>query len=208
MSTTPFKKLVLASSGLLAASIFAAPASFAQSTTAMTDFTPPALIKQNIGPVETSLTAAEAIEDILTLGTIESLLDMTGLDDTISSDSYTIFAPRDSSFWQVAGSDYKRLMEDDAYAKDVLLSHVVAGNLNSSALISEITGSDTATAMRETVNGKTLTFAMEGGFVTVMDENGNKAQVTRADIAVENGQIHIINGVMSVTNEDTGTNFS
>lgn len=198
------KSTILATSVTFGLSVMMAPASHAQSN----DYTSPALIKQNIGEYDSDGTLSEAVDDILTLGDLEVMLELTGLNETLNGDSYTVFAPRDSSFWQVSPDEYKRLMKGDSYTKDVLLSHVVAGNLDSSALVSEINESSSGTTTRETLNGKTLTFALDGPYVTVTDDAGNTAEITNADVSVSNGQIHIINSVMSVGNDEANESFS
>ncbi len=198
------KSTILASSVTFGLAIMTAPASFAQSY----DYVSPALIMQNIGTYDSNGTLGEAVEDILTLADLEVMLELTGLSETLDSDTYTVFAPRDSSFWQINSDDYKMLMQGDSDTKDVLLSHVVLGKIDSSTLVSEITSSGSGTSTRETLNGKTLTFALDGPYVTITDSAGNLAEITHADISVRNGQIHIINSVMAVDNNETTADYS
>lgn len=204
MLNTLGKSTILTSVITLSMSLIAAPVSYAQSTPS----TSPALIKQNIGSHDRTGNLSKAVEDILTLDNLEVILELTDLNEELDSKTHTLFAPRDSSFWQTSSDDYKRLMEGGTYAKDVLLSHVVAGNIDSATLISEINTSGNGTTSRETLNGKTLTFALEGPFVTVTDSTGAVGHITHADINTNNGHIHIINSVLDIDNYELNEDYS
>lgn len=97
---------------------------------------------------------------------------------------FTLFAPTDQAFTD-AGIDLADFgtPEGKAALSDILLYHVVAGEVPSSAV------TDCMTA--EAVNGNPLSFTV-GTSVMV-----NGATVTTADVATSNGVIHIIDKVLT-----------
>ena len=99
---------------------------------------------------------------------------------------FTLFAPTDQAFAD-AGIDLAAL--DNPAGKealtDILLYHVVSGNVPSTAL------SDCMTA--PAVNGQTLSFNLGSGVMV------NDANVTLADVGTSNGVIHVIDKVLSPT---------
>ena len=96
---------------------------------------------------------------------------------------FTVFAPTDQAFTD-AGIDLASMdtPEGKAALANILLYHVVSGEVASSAL------SDGMTA--ETVNGQDLTFDLTSGVMV------NDASVTAADVATSNGVIHVIDKVL------------
>ncbi|MDC3297911.1 fasciclin domain-containing protein [Candidatus Poseidoniaceae archaeon] len=104
--------------------------------------------------------------------------------ETLQGDGpFTVFAPTDQAFTD-AGIDLAALdtPEGKETLANILLYHVVAGEVASSAL------SDGMTA--ETVNGQDLTFDLTSGVMV------NGASVTTADVATSNGVIHVIDKVL------------
>ena len=97
---------------------------------------------------------------------------------------FTVFAPTDQAFID-ADIDLASLDTEEGKAAltDILLYHVVAGEVPSSA----VADCGTATA----VNGGILSFGV-GDTVTV-----NGATVTLADVATSNGVIHVIDKVLT-----------
>jgi len=99
---------------------------------------------------------------------------------------FTLFAPTDQAFAD-AGIDLASL--DNPAGKetltDILLYHVVSGNVPSTAL------SDCMTAAA--VNGQTLSFNLGSGVMV------NDANVTAADVGTSNGVIHVIDKVLMPT---------
>ena len=97
---------------------------------------------------------------------------------------FTVFAPTDQAFAD-AGIDLASLdtSEGKAILSDILLYHVVAGEVPSTAL------SDCMTTTAE--NGQTLAFTV-GDSVLV-----NNATVTLPDVATSNGIIHVIDTVLT-----------
>ena len=96
---------------------------------------------------------------------------------------FTVFAPTDDAF-AAAGIDLAALDNDEGKATltDILLYHVVAGAVPSSA----VTDGMSATA----VNGDDLSFSVGDGVKV------NDANVVLADVPASNGVIHVIDKVL------------
>ncbi|RJV02820.1 MAG: fasciclin domain-containing protein, partial [Candidatus Poseidoniales archaeon] len=103
--------------------------------------------------------------------------------ETLQGDGpFTLFAPTDQAFAD-AGIDLAALdtPEGKATLSDILLYHVVSGEVPSSAV--------TECMSADAINGQPLAFTVDG---TVMV---NDATVTTADVATSNGVIHVIDKV-------------
>ena len=120
------------------------------------------------------------VHDSLVAGVIQAEL----LETLQGTGPFTLFAPTDQAFTD-AGIDLASLdtPEGKAALTDILLYHVVAGEVPSSA----VTDCMSATA----VNGQPLAFTVG---TTVMV---NDATVTTADVATSNGVIHVIDKVLT-----------
>lgn len=106
--------------------------------------------------------------------------------DTLSGPGpFTVFAPLDEAFAALPAGTVESLVlpENKAQLQGILTYHVIAGNVLSTDL------SDGMVAT--TVNGKDVTINITDGKVTV-----NGAEVVIADIATDNGVIHVINKVI------------
>jgi hypothetical protein len=77
----------------------------------------------------------------------------------------------------------------------VLTYHVVAGNLDSKAIIAAIKKGNGAATLT-TVQGGKLVGKIVGKDVVLTDEKGTNAKVTAVDITSSNGVIHVINKVV------------
>ncbi len=98
---------------------------------------------------------------------------------------FTVFAPTDQAFTD-AGINLATLdtPEGKVTLTEILLSHVVSGEVPSSAV--------TECMPADTVNGKKLSFTVNSNGVMVNDAN-----VTLADVATSNGVIHVIDKVLT-----------
>ncbi|MGB1474579.1 MAG: fasciclin domain-containing protein [Candidatus Poseidoniaceae archaeon] len=121
-------------------------------------------------------------------------LGVAGLVDTLSGeDNYTVFAPTDEAF-AAAGINLADFTTDEEIATlaDILLYHVVAGEIASTDLVD---GANTVTA----ANGDELTVTVAEGVVTVGAE---AATVVLADVPASNGVIHVIDKVIIPPTEE------
>jgi uncharacterized surface protein with fasciclin (FAS1) repeats len=116
--------------------------------------------------------------------TLTKLLKTAGLAGTLAKPGpYTVFAPTDAAFSKVPTSTLKALLANKKKLRAVLLYHVVAGKVPSSAVVK--------LRSAKTLNGKTVRIRVTGGSVFV-----NTAKVTRADVMATNGIIHVVNRVL------------
>ncbi|MEO6811000.1 MAG: fasciclin domain-containing protein [Isosphaeraceae bacterium] len=107
-----------------------------------------------------------------------------GLVDTLKSDGpFTLFAPTDEAFAKVPKATLDALLQDKAKLKEVLLYHVVPGNV----MAADALKVDSA----RTAQGQPIRIKAEGGKVMI-----NNAQVIQPDIKTSNGVIHVINAVL------------
>ncbi|MGL2963328.1 fasciclin domain-containing protein [Flavobacterium sp. RSB2_4_14] len=118
--------------------------------------------------------------------------------DVLSSKGpFTVFAPTNEAFAKLPKGTVETLLkpENKATLQAVLTYHVVAGNLDSKAVVEAITkgkGSVTLT----TVQGGKLVASLSGKNVILTDEKGNKSTITAVDITSSNGVIHVIDTVV------------
>lgn len=110
---------------------------------------------------------------------------------------FTVFAPTNTAFKNLPKGTLDMLLKPENKAKlaSILTYHVVAGNLDSKALVAAIIKGKGKTTLT-TVQGGKLVGTMVGKDVFLTDENGKKAKVTTVDILSSNGVIHVIDAVV------------
>ncbi len=110
---------------------------------------------------------------------------------------FTVFAPVNSAFDKLPAGTVPTLLkaENKGMLTKVLTYHVVAGNLDSKAVVKAIKAGN-GKAELTTVSGGKLWAMMEGKNVVLMDEKGGKATVTAVDLKGSNGVIHVIDSVV------------
>lgn len=123
------------------------------------------------GSFTTLLTAVEAA------GLTGALLDPTA--------DLTVFAPTDAAFAAVDSAALSALLEDQAALTNVLTYHLYQGQVDSTTAIS-LDGSNV-----EMLNGDTVSISVVDGNLFI-----NDAQVIIADVAANNGVIHVIDAVL------------
>ena len=85
--------------------------------------------------------------------------------------------------------------EQVAALTQVLTYHVVAGKVDSTALVKKIKAGN-GKATLKTVAGGTLTATMDGSDVVLTDAKGGTSKVTIADVYQSNGVIHVVDSVL------------
>ncbi|GAB4557579.1 MAG: fasciclin domain-containing protein [Rhizobacter sp.] len=114
--------------------------------------------------------------------TLATALQAAGLIDTLKGPGpFTVFAPTDAAFAKIPKDQLDALLKDKAKLTAVLTYHVVAG---------KVMAKDVKAGKAKTVQGSELTLATTGG-VTV-----DNAKVVTADVAADNGVIHVIDTVL------------
>lgn len=116
--------------------------------------------------------------------TLVSLVKKAGLAATLSSKGpFTVFAPTDAAFAKVPKATLAALAKDKTKLRDVLLYHVVKGEVTASQVVK--------LRSAKTLEGKSLSIRVSGKSVLV-----GGAKVTTADVMATNGVIHVISKVL------------
>jgi len=119
------------------------------------------------------------------LSTLVSAVVAGGLADTLSGKGpFTVFAPTNEAFAKIPKADLEKLLANKTALDRVLEYHVVAGQQTSSALLADKTV--------KTLEGDSLTVVSTAGLVKV-----NNAAVVKANVAADNGVVHLIDTVLT-----------
>lgn len=116
--------------------------------------------------------------------TLVGALRATGLDEILRGDGpFTVFAPTDEAFEQLPSWLLRYLIRNPAYLKQVLLYHVVPGDLSASEVLEQ--------KKLITAQGRAVYLSQNGEDVFI-----NRSKVIAADIEAENGTVHVIDRVL------------
>jgi len=116
--------------------------------------------------------------------TLATALKEAGLVDALKGKGpFTVFAPTDEAFKNLPKGALDNLLKDKEALKNVLLYHVVSGNVSSK----DVVKLDKAT----TLNGSDLKIMTKNGKVMI-----NDADVIGAAVEASNGIIHVIDKVL------------
>ena len=131
--------------------------------------------------------------------TLVAAVKAAGLIDTLSGKGpFTVFAPVNAAFDKLPKDTVPTLLKPENKDKlaGILTYHVVAGSLSAEDLAAKAKANG-GKAMLKTVAGGTLIVESDGkGGWQVVDEKGDKASITVADVNQSNGVIHVIDTVM------------
>ena len=130
--------------------------------------------------------------------TLVTAVKAAGLVDTLKgAGPFTVFAPTNEAFAKLPAGTIDTLLkpENKDTLSKILTYHVVAGKVTAKELIRLIKKGHGKAAIK-TVEGGTLTASLKGGSVIVTDEKGGTAMVTKTDVMVKNGIIHVIDTVV------------
>ena len=131
--------------------------------------------------------------------TLVAAVKAAGLVDTLMSPGpFTVFAPTNEAFALLPDGTVPTLLkpENKAMLTKILTYHVVAGSMNSRALMAAI-ASGGGKATLTTVAGLPLVATMGApGTIMLTDAEGDVATVTIADVYQSNGIIHVIDHVL------------
>ena len=143
------------------------------------------LIAIAIGASSLAVQAKDIVDTAVAAGSFKTLataLQAAGLIDTLKGKGpFTVFAPTDEAFAKIPKADLDALLKDKAKLTAVLTYHVVGG---------KVMAKDVKAGKVKSVQGTELTLGTTGG-VTV-----DGAKVIKADIATDNGVIHVIDSVL------------
>lgn len=112
-------------------------------------------------------------------------LEETHLRDLLSEKGpFTVFAPTDEAFAKLSSAELRSLLAEKPRLRSLLTSHIVAGKIRAP----HERAPNTAT----TVDGRTLTMTVTGGYYRVGD-----AQIVQTNLRASNGVIHAIDTVLT-----------
>ncbi len=115
--------------------------------------------------------------------TLAKAIQVAGLQKALTTGGpFTVFAPTDEAFAKLPAGTLESLLSDPEALKQVLLYHVVAGEVPAS----EVVNLTEAT----TLNGATIAIDTSNGVMV------NNAKVLKTDVMAKNGIIHVIDTVL------------
>jgi len=130
--------------------------------------------------------------------TLVAAVKAAGLVETLQGEGpFTVFAPTNAAFDKLPDGTVETLLMDenkDQLTK-VLTAHVVAGDLSGAELM-ERTRANGGRYNMQTVSGDAITADLAGGKLYIIDESGDAAEVTIADVDQSNGVIHVVDSVL------------
>lgn len=119
-----------------------------------------------------------------TFTTLAAALDAADLVSALEGEGpFTVFAPTDEAFAKLPEGTVESLLKDKDALKNILLYHVVSGNVTSDMVIKLNSA--------ETLQGQDVSIKVKDNKVMI-----NNSQVTTADVATSNGVIHVIDTVL------------
>jgi uncharacterized surface protein with fasciclin (FAS1) repeats len=130
--------------------------------------------------------------------TLVAAVKAAGLVETLAGPGpFTVFAPTNEAFAALPAGTVENLLkpENKDMLVKVLTCHVVAAKAVAET-VQGMVQADGGKHVIDTVGGCKITAMNEGGKVVLVDENGNKAHVTIADVMQSNGVIHVIDAVL------------
>ena len=135
-------------------------------------------------PESQSMTIVDIAAGDGSFGTLVTALEAADLVATLDGEGpFTVFAPTDEAVARLPEGTVESLLADIPSLTDVLLYHVVAGDVKAADVVT--------LESAETVQGGSIAISMDGGTVMV-----NDAQVVITDIEASNGVLHIIDSVL------------
>jgi uncharacterized surface protein with fasciclin (FAS1) repeats len=130
--------------------------------------------------------------------TLVAAVKAAGLVDTLQgAGPFTVFAPTDKAFRKLPAGTVEMLLEPENKEQltKILACHVAAANAMSKD-VKVMTKADGGMHAIATVGGYTIITSVEGGKITLKDENGGVARIAIADVQQSNGVIHVIDTVL------------
>lgn len=130
--------------------------------------------------------------------TLVAAVKAAGLVETLQGPGpFTVFAPTNAAFEALPAGTVETLLkpENKDQLTKILTCHVVGAEAFGKDIM-KMVDDDKGAHPVKTVGGCTWTAKYDGDKVMVVDENGNIANVTIADVDQSNGVIHVIDKVL------------
>jgi len=144
------------------------------------------------------MTIVENASKAPNLTTLVAAVEAAGLVETLQGEGpFTVFAPTNEAFEALPEGTVENLLkpENKEMLAKILTAHVISANATSEAAMQMI-NDDGGKHNVTTVSGDALTLQMNGDKLIVIDESGNGATVTTADVMQSNGVVHVIDKVL------------
>ena len=145
------------------------------------------ILPADIDAVAAKLTAGDIVEVAVRAGdfkTLANLLTQAELVETLKGEGpFTVFAPTDAAFAKIPAETVNALLADKDALRNVLLYHVVAGELKAA----DVVGAKEV----KTVQGSSAAISMVDGKAMI-----DGATITATDVVAKNGVIHVIDTVI------------
>ncbi|MBE7177635.1 MAG: fasciclin domain-containing protein [Mucilaginibacter polytrichastri] len=111
--------------------------------------------------------------------------------------TYTVFAPSNEAFAKIPSAQLDSLMtpKKESELTAILTYHIISGKMGLKDIVRAIRKGN-GEAMLKTVSGSQIRATIENETMTLTDENGHKAHVSRFDIEQNNGVLHVLDDVM------------
>ncbi|WP_151173608.1 fasciclin domain-containing protein [Pseudoalteromonas ruthenica] len=154
-----------------------------------------------VGEVQVPAPAQSVVDVAVGNGNFSTLvaaLQTTGLDTTLADleREFTVFAPTDAAFEQLDQTTVDALFADAEALSDLLLYHVLPdATVQSDAAIAVANSEQPMITM---ANGDTATLSLQNDMLYI-----DNAQVTTANVAADNGVIHVIDSVLMPPSEQS-----
>jgi transforming growth factor-beta-induced protein len=165
------------------------------SMTEMMEMTPDPMMTAPVSIAETvvAATSAETPEFTTLLAAVQAA-DPAVLTTLSGAGQYTVFAPTDAAFaaaFESMGVTAADVLADSANLSNILLYHVIPGKFSAATVIAVAGESEEGVKVATLLLGTTVTIKVVDGAVMV-----NDATVAAPDVAVSNGVVHVIDGVL------------
>lgn len=165
------------------------------SMTEMMEMTPDPMMAAPVSIAETvvAATSAETPEFTTLLAAVQAA-DPAVLTTLSGAGQYTVFAPTDAAFaaaFESMGVTAADVLADSANLTNILLYHVIPGKFSAATVIAVAGESEEGVKVATLLPGTTVTITVVDGAVLV-----NDATVVMPDVAVSNGVVHVVDGVL------------
>ena len=183
--------------GLLLASAMT-PVMVAGKTSTPKASTAPKAVPDSEPSMSPSKDIVQNVDGARDLATLAAAMKATKLADTLAGiGPYTLFAPRDKAFAALPADAHDRLLKpgnDTAPASD-LGYHIVPGRLTTKDLAKAVEAGGGSASLK-TIEGDSITISKDADRWAIIDDKGNVAHITVADLKQSNGVIMVIDQVL------------